>query len=294
MSEEYAAPVTPAIELCYQTFGNPDDDPLLLVMGLGGPMIWWNADLCRLLAAAGFFVIRYDNRDTGRSTRAPGRVTRAGLLRAFAGRGGRPPYTISDLATDAVGLLDHLGLESAHVAGVSMGGMIAQTLAVEHPRRVRSLTSISSTTGRRSVGWQHPRLVPMLLAARGPGREVYVETAARTWQLIGSPGFPPDLDEVRERAGATYDRGVSASGVMRQMVAVLHQPDRGPRLRGLRIPAMVIHGTADPMVHLSGGRATAAAIPGAELLVVDGMGHDLPRPLWPTFVEAIRRTADRA
>ena len=293
VSEEYAAPVAPGIELCYQTFGDPDGDPLLLVMGLGGPMIWWNEEFCRLLAADGFFVIRYDNRDTGRSSRATGRVTRSGLVRAFAGRRGRPAYTISDLARDAVGLLDHLGLDSAHVAGVSMGGMIAQTLALEHPRRVRSLTSISSTTGRRSVGWQHPRLVPMLLAARGPGRDVYVETAARTWQLIGSPGFPPDLDEVRERAGATYDRGVSTAGVMRQMVAVLHQPDRGPRLRGLRIPALVIHGAADPMVHVSGGRATAAAIPGAELLVIDGLGHDLPRALWPTIVEALRRTADR-
>lgn len=293
MSEEYVAPVAPGIELCYQTFGSPDDDPLLLVMGLGGPMLWWNEDFCRLLAAAGFYVIRYDNRDTGRSSRAPGRVTRTGLLRAIAGRGGRPPYTMSDLADDAVGLLDHLGLASAHVAGVSMGGMIAQTLAVEHPRRVRSLTSISSTTGRRSVGWQHPRLAPMLLAARGPGREIYLETAARTWQMIGSPAFPPDLDEVRERAGATYDRGVSGAGVMRQMMAVLHQPNREPRLRHLRIPALVIHGAADPMVHVSGGRATAAAISGAELLVIDGLGHDLPRPLWATFIEAIRRTANR-
>jgi len=293
MSEEYVAPVATGVELCYQTFGDPDGDPLLLVMGLGGPMIWWNEAFCGRLAERGFYVIRYDNRDTGRSTRVPGRVTRAGLVRAFAGRGGRPAYTISDLALDSVGLLDHLGLASAHLAGVSMGGMIAQTVAVEHPRRVRSLTSISSTTGRRSVGWQHPRLVPMLLAARGPGREVYVETAARTWQLIGSPAYPPDLDEIRDRAGATYDRGISASGVMRQMMALLHQPNRGPGLRGLRIPSMVIHGAADPMIHVSGGRATAAAIPGAELLIIDGLGHDLPRPLYDTFVEAIRRTADR-
>jgi pimeloyl-ACP methyl ester carboxylesterase len=294
ISEERFAVVAPGVELCYQTFGEPDSDPLLLLMGLGGPMIWWHDDLCRRLAAAGFYVVRYDNRDTGRATRAPGQVTRAALVRAFAGGGGRPAYTLSDLADDAVGLLDALDLDSAHVVGVSMGGMIAQTLAVEHPSRVRTLTSISSTTGRRSVGWQHPRLVPVLLAARGPGREAYVESAARTWRLIGSPAYPPALEEVRKRAGETYDRGISASGVLRQMLAVLHQPDRGPRLRGLRLPALVIHGTADPMVHLSGGRATAAAIPGAELLVVEGMGHDLPRELWDTLVEAIRRTADRA
>ncbi len=292
-SEEYFAPVGNGIELCYQTFGDPDGAPLLLVMGLGGPMTWWDPALCRMLAERGFFVIRYDNRDTGRSTRLRGRVTRSALLRAFAGRGGRPPYTVSDLAGDAVGLLDHLGLESAHVAGVSMGGMIAQTLAVEHPRRVRSLTSIMSTTGKRSVGWQHPRLLPVLLASRGAGREGYVATATKTWQLIGSPAYPPEVEAIRTRAGDTFDRGVSASGVMRQMLAILHQPDRGPRLHALRLPALVIHGTADPMVHVSGGRATAAAIPGADLLLVDGMGHDLPPALFETFADAILRTAER-
>ena len=294
LPEEYVAPVGPGIELCYQTFGDPDSEPLLLVMGLGGPMIWWDPALCELLAERGFHVIRYDNRDTGRSTRVGGRVTRAALVRAFAGRGGRPPYSMSDLAGDAVGLLDHLGLASAHVAGVSMGGMIAQTLAVEHPDRVRSLTSIMSTTGRRSVGWQHPRLLPVLLAPRGAGREAYVETAIRTWQLIGSPAYPPELEAITTRAGDTFDRGVSASGVMRQMLAVLHQPNRGSRLRSLTIPALVVHGTADPMVHVSGGRATAAAIPDAELLLVEGMGHDLPPALFETFAEGIRRTADRA
>jgi pimeloyl-ACP methyl ester carboxylesterase len=293
-SEELFAPVGPGIELCYQTFGDPKDEPLLLVMGLGGPMIWWDAELCRMLAERGFHVIRYDNRDTGRSTRVPGRVTRTAMLRAFAGRDGRPPYTMSDLSDDAVGLLDHLGLRSAHVAGVSMGGMIAQTMAIEHPGRVRSLTSIMSTTGKRSVGWQHPRLMPLLVAPRGPGREVYVERSALVWQLIGSPDYPPDPDVVRARAGDTFDRGISNSGVLRQMLAVLSQPDRGPRLRSLRIPALVIHGMNDRMVHVSGGRATAAAIAGAELVLVAGMGHDLPPALFETFADGIRRTADRA
>ncbi len=294
VSDELFAPVSPGIELCYQTYGDPDGEPLLLVMGLGGPMIWWDPEFCAGLARRGFFVVRYDNRDTGRSTKVGGRVRRADLLRAFAGRGGRPPYTLSDMAGDAFGLLDHLGLRSAHVAGVSMGGMIAQTMAVEQPARVRTLTSIMSTTGRRTVGWQHPRLLPILIAPRGPGRTAYAETSARLWQLIGSPDYPQAHAEVLRRAEQTWDRGFSANGVMRQMLAILAQPDRGPRLRNLTQPALVVHGDADRMVHLSGGRATASALPNAELLVVPGMGHDLPRPLYDDFADAIRRTADRA
>jgi pimeloyl-ACP methyl ester carboxylesterase len=293
-SKELFAPVSPEVELCYQTFGDPSGDPLLLVMGLGGPMTWWDPLLCEELASRGFHVVRYDNRDTGRSTHGTGRVHRTALLRAFAGRGGRPPYTLTDMAEDAVGLLDHLGIDRAHVAGVSMGGMIAQTLAVEHPDRVASLISIMSTSGRRTVGWQHPKLMPMLVAPKGPGREAYARASARSWQLIGSPAYPQDVEEVRERAYETYDRGWSADGVMRQMLAILHQPDRTHRLRSLRMPALVVHGLADHMVHVSGGRATAAAIPGSELVLVPGMGHDLPRPLYAEIADAIRRTADRA
>jgi pimeloyl-ACP methyl ester carboxylesterase len=294
VSEELFAPVGAGVELCYQTFGDPDDEPLLLVMGLGGPMTWWDPQLCRLLAGRGFFVIRYDNRDTGRSTRAAGRVTRAMLVRAFTGRRVRAPYSLEDLAGDAFGLLDHLGLDSAHVAGVSMGGMIAQTMAIVRPRRVRSLTSIMSTTGKRTVGWQHPSLLPTLVGARGPGKEAYVRASARTWRLIGSPGYPQAPEEVRARAEETYDRGVSTSGVMRQMLAVLTQSNRGARLRSVRVPTLVVHGLADRMVHVSGGRATAQAVPGAELLLIDAMGHDLPAALFETFTAAIRRTADRA
>lgn len=293
MSEELFAPVGNDVELCYQTFGDAGDDPLLLIMGLGGPMTWWDEDLCAKLAAAGFYVIRYDNRDTGRSTRIPGKVRRDQLARAFARGGGRPPYTMSDLGRDAVALLDHLGIEAAHLVGVSMGGMIAQTVAVEHPGRALSLCSIMSTTGRRTVGWQNPKLLPMLIAPRRPGRQPYIQTSAAMWKVIGSPGFPTDVDDLREKAGVTYDRGFSASGVMRHMMAVLTQPDRTTRLRSLRIPALVLHGLADKMVHVSGGRSTAQAIPGAELVLIDGMGHDLPAALYDTFVEAIRRTADR-
>jgi pimeloyl-ACP methyl ester carboxylesterase len=294
VSAELFAPGAPGVQLCYQTFGDRDGDPLLLVMGLGGPMTWWDPALCRMLAERGFYVIRYDNRDTGRSTKVGGRVTRAMLLGAFTGRRVRAPYGIADMAADAIALLDHLGLESAHVAGVSMGGMIAQTMAIEHPRRVRSLTSIMSTTGKRSVGWQHPRLLPVLMARRGRGRTAYAEGSAAIWTLIGSPLYPNDPAEVLAKARATFDRGWSNAGVLRQMLAVTTQGNRTQRLHALRIPALVVHGTADKMVHPSGGRATAAAIPGAELLLIDGMGHDLPPALFETFADGIRRTADRA
>jgi pimeloyl-ACP methyl ester carboxylesterase len=294
VSGELVAPVGNEVELCYQTFGDPSDEPLLLVMGLGGPMTWWDTELCVMLANAGFYVVRYDNRDTGRSTRIRTRATRGQLVRAFGGRKVKSPYLMSDLAADAVALMDHLGLGSAHLAGISMGGMIAQTVAVEHPKRVRSLTSIMSTTGRRTVGWQDPRLIPALIAPRKPGRESYVSTSVAFWDVIGSPGYPADRDKLTSRAGETFDRGYSASGVMRQMLAILQQPDRTHRLRSLRIPALVVHGMADKMVHVSGGRSTAAAIPGAELVLVDGMGHDLPPALFETLVEAIARTAARA
>jgi pimeloyl-ACP methyl ester carboxylesterase len=293
-SEELFAPVARGIELCYQTFGDPDDDPLLLVMGLGGPMTWWDTQLCEDLARAGFFVVRYDNRDTGRSTILDARVSRSTIVRAFAGAPVRAPYGIADLADDAFGLLDHLGLASAHIVGVSMGGMIVQTMVLAHPDRVRSMTSIMSTTGKRTVGWQHPAVLPRLLAPTKPGREAYLASNVTMSRIIGSPAYPEDEDRIRARASLTLDRGIHPAGVVRQMLAVLTQPNRGSRLRGVRVPTLVVHGLADKMVHVSGGRATAAAVPGAELLLIDGMGHDLPPELFETFVAGIRRTADRA
>lgn len=293
-SPELLAPLNAELEVCYQTFGDPGADPLLLVMGLGGPMTWWDTGLCEQLARAGFYVIRYDNRDTGRSTRGRGKVRPHTLLRAFVSGRPRGAYTLDDLASDAFGLLDHLGIAAAHVAGVSMGGMIAQTMALRSPERVRSLTSIMSTTGNRFVGGQHPALVPTLLAKRGPSREDYISGALKVWRIIGSPGYPQTEEQLRKRAGDTYDRGVSTEGVLRQMMAVLNQRDRTADLARLRMPVTVVHGLADKMVHVSGGRATAAAVPGAELLLIAGMGHDLPVELHGTFVNAICRTADRA
>jgi pimeloyl-ACP methyl ester carboxylesterase len=293
-SEDYAR-LESGVDICYDTFGDRSDPALLLIMGLSGPLTWWSPDLCVLLASRGFFVIRYDNRDTGRSTKMRGRGGRRGdVVRTFIRSKTPAPYTMSDLAADAVGVLDHLEIEQAHVTGVSMGGMIAQTMAIDHPERVLSLVSIMSTTGRRSVGWQDPRLVPMLLSGNRTNRDLVIAQSVRTWGMIGSPGYPTPADDIRARAAETFDRGISMPGSIRQMQAVVSQPDRSRALRQLDVPALVIHGLSDRMVHVSGGRATARAIPGAELLLIPGMGHDLPRQLWPSFADGIERTAKRA
>ncbi len=292
---EETARLPNGIELCYDTFGDRSQPALLLIMGLAGPLNWWSPDLCCQLAQRGFFVIRFDNRDVGRSTKLPGPGgTRRDVFKGFVRFRAPAPYSISDMADDAAALLDHLGIDTAHVTGVSMGGMIAQTLAIEHADRVLSLVSVMSTTGRRTVGWQDPRLLPMLLSRRGRSREQVIAQSAATWATIGSTKYPTPADEIRRRAGETFDRGMNAAGVVRQMQAVMSQPDRTRRLRSLSVPALVIHGLDDRLVHVSGGRATADAIAGSELLVVPGMGHDLPRQLWPLLADGIERTAARA
>lgn len=298
-SGELFASLPSGIDLCYETFGSEDDPAVLLIMGLGGPMGWWSVEFCEQLADRGFFVIRYDNRDTGRSTKLRQHaVRRTDVVRAFTGLPliGRitPPYTLSDLADDAIGLMDHLGLGGVHLAGVSMGGMIAQTIAIEHPDRALSLTSIMSTTGRRTVGFQNPKVFPVLMSSAGRTRDSYAARSLRGSKVIGSPAFPSDETAARDRAFETYDRGWTASGVTRQMLAVLTQPDRTKALAELNLPAMVIHGLSDPLVHRSGGKATADAIPGAEHLEIAGMAHDLPAQLFSTYIDAIARTAARA
>jgi pimeloyl-ACP methyl ester carboxylesterase len=277
------------VRICYETLGDPADRPLLLVMGLGGPLIWWDDQLCRMLVDRGFFVVRYDNRDSGRSEAMTGRASLVGSL-----LGARQPYSLADMADDAAGLLDHLGIAAAHVTGVSMGGMIAQTLAIRHPKRVRSLVSVMSTTGRRLVGWPDPRVLRLLMAPGVRDRADYVELALLSFRRIGSPGFPFDEPRMRVRSGDTWDRGLNRAGTLRQLAAIMSSPDRTAGLRGLRVPALVVHGRADPLVHVSGGRATARAVPGAELVLVPGMGHDLPREVWPLLVDGIDRTARRA
>ncbi|WP_372670078.1 alpha/beta fold hydrolase [Amycolatopsis kentuckyensis] len=277
------------IELCHESFGDAAGRPLLLVMGLGAPMIWWDEEFCELLAAQGFHVIRFDNRDAGRSSRMRGR---ANLAQAYLLHSA--PYSLADMAADTAGLLDALGIPAAHVAGASMGGMIAQTLAIRHPARVLSLTSIMSSTGGRLVGRPSGKAMSMLLSAPPRNRADYVEMLVRTFRLIGSPGYPFDEARMRDRAERTFDRGVHPGGTLRQLAAIMAERDRAPRLRKVRTPALVIHGARDPLVHVSGGRATARAIPGADLDVVPGMGHDLPRAVWPRIVRGIARIADRA
>jgi len=273
------------ITLCHESFGDPADPPLLLVMGLAAPMIWWDDEFCAQLAAAGFHVHRFDNRDVGRSGHGTGR---ANLPLAYFLRSA--PYSLGDLADDAAKLLDALGIERAHLVGASMGGMIVQEFAIRYPHRVRTLTSIMSTTGARHVGLPSPRAALAMLAPGPRTREEYVTQLVRTSKLIGSPGYPFDEEHFRQRAERTYERGLNPAGVFRHLAAILSARDRTSDLRRLALRALVIHGTADPLVHVSGGRATARAL-GADLDLIPGMGHDLPREVWPRVIAGIRRIA---
>jgi pimeloyl-ACP methyl ester carboxylesterase len=272
------------ISLEYQTAGEPAADPLLLIMGLGAQLIAWDDDLVAALVGEGLYVVRFDNRDVGLSTWLDEAGT-PDALEALAGRAAAP-YLVEDMADDAAGLIDALGLGSAHVLGASMGGMIAQSLAIRHSQKVRTLVSIMSTTGNPSVGAPHPDAVAVLLQAPPVGRDEAVERAVDIARVIGSPGYPFAEQRVRQEAGDAYDRAFHPQGVARQAVAVVCSPDRTPGLRRLSVPALVIHGEDDPLVDVSGGRATAQAIPGASLWTVPGMGHDLPPAL---FGEVARR-----
>ena len=280
------------IELAYETIGNPDDPALLLVMGLGMQLIGWDLELCEQLASRGFRVIRFDNRDTGHSTKVQAKVPN--IVRAAAGARVNAPYLLTDMAADSFGLLDHLGVERAHVMGASMGGMIAQTMAIDRPERVASLVSIMSTTGQRRVGFPKLRALSVLLRRAPDTREAYIEHFVGVFRRIGSPGFEADEARVREQAAASFDRGVHPAGTGRQLAAVLASGDRTAQLRELRVPTVVIHGRADPLIPFRGGVATARAIPNAELVPIPGMGHDLPRPIWPQVVDAVVANARRA
>jgi pimeloyl-ACP methyl ester carboxylesterase len=274
------------IELAYETFGDPGDTPLLLVSGLGSQMISYADELCADLAAQGLFVIRFDNRDVGLSTH----LHSAGLPRlGDVRRGDRSSvhYELADMAADAAGLVESLGLDSVHLVGVSMGGMIAQRVAIDHPARVRSLTSIMSTTGDRSVGGASEAAQAVLYAPPANDRDEAIERQLQSSRVIGSPGFPFDEEAIRARAGLAYDRAHDPAGVARQMAAIVTSPDRTADLGRVAVPTLVIHGSDDALVNVSGGRATAAAVPGAELVVIEGMGHDLPRALWPELTERI-------
>jgi pimeloyl-ACP methyl ester carboxylesterase len=292
LSEERLAPAN-GIEISYQEAGDPAGEPLLLIMGLATQMLAWDEELCAMLAERGFRVVRFDNRDIGRSTKidSAGVPKRTDML---LGRRLTAPYLLRDMAEDTTGLMDHLEIESAHLVGASMGGMIAQTVAIRRPERVRSLVSMMSSTGNRWLGLPAWKAFGALFGRSGEGREAAIEHTVRVFRTIGSPGYPMDEAYFRERAGAAYDRSHSRAGIARQLHAITASGDRTAALERLRLPATILHGDSDPLIRPAAGRATARAIRDSRLRIFDGMGHDLPRQLWPDFVEEISTTARRS
>jgi pimeloyl-ACP methyl ester carboxylesterase len=285
------------IDICYEIFGDPAAEPLLLIMGLGAQMIHWDDDFCRQLAARGFRVVRFDNRDIGKSSHLSGgkRLTPFELLKQrFLKIPVASTYRLIDMAKDTVGLMDMLDIRSAHLVGASMGGMIAQEVALSFPQRVRSLTSIMSTTGNPKVPPPTREAAAVLMAPPPRTKEEYFERFAKTWKVLRVGSFPEDEALDPARAARTYERGLNPAGVARQLRAVLASGSRKERLHHLKIPTLVIHGTVDPLVHPEGGKDTAASIAGAKLVMIEGMGHALPIPMWPQIIGAIDEHAHRA
>jgi pimeloyl-ACP methyl ester carboxylesterase len=281
------------IEIEYDTFGSPTDPALLLVMGLGMQLTAWEPGLCEQFAERGFFVIRYDNRDAGLSTHldtAP--VPNLGAV--LGGDASGVTYLLSDMADDAAGLLDALGIGAAHVVGASMGGMIVQELLLRHPDRLLSACSMMSTTGSPDVGHPSPDAAEMLLSPAATTRDEAIAKAVYTWRLLQSPAYPVSEAVIREQEVAFYERCYYPVGGVRQLVAVLCSPDRTTALKDVATPTLVLHGEADPLINVSGGHATAAAIPDAILRTFPGMGHDLPRQLWGAYIDEIVANTKRA
>lgn len=284
---------TNGLYLEYETFGDEDAPPILLVMGFSQQLMGWDERFCEQLASRGFRVVRFDNRDVGLSTKLDSSPL-PNIAAILGGDRSTIAYSIEDMADDTAGLIEALRLGSAHVAGVSMGGMIAQSLAIRHPARVRSLASIMSTTGDRTVG-QASSEVLALVGRRGPSeRSAAIEHGLLVWRTIRSPKYAFAEDEVRARVARAYDRSFCPDGVARQAGAIVSQRDRTEALSRVKLPAVVIHGADDPLIHVSGGEASARAIPGARLVIVPGMGHDLPEGVWPILIDEIVKNAGRA
>ena len=289
MNEQFAevGPVT----LCYETFGNPTDPALLLVMGLGTQMVAWREDFCRQLVDRGFFVVRFDNRDCGRSTSMSGAppTTRELITRRVK----NPAYSLSEMADDAIGLMDHLAIQQAHIVGASMGGMIVQHMAMRYPGRVLSMASMMSTVGGRVAGAPRLSVIPMFLSAPPQDKDAYIERAVKLFRMVGSKRLF-DENYIRESAELSWERGVNFAGTGRQLAAITADGNRSKRLARITAPTLVIHGKDDKLVTPSGGRATAKAIRGARLLMLDDMGHDMPRPIWPSIVSGIVDNTQRS
>jgi pimeloyl-ACP methyl ester carboxylesterase len=274
------------IELAYQTFGSPTDPTVILVMGLATQMLGWDDEFCHLIADRGYHVVRFDNRDIGLSTHlnAAGFPDFTPLL--TGGLIEESPYLLADMADDTIGLVDALGIDRVHVVGASMGGMIVQEIALRHPERLLSATSIMSTVGPR-VGPPTPAASAALLAPAPTTEEEAGQRAVEAFRVVGSPGYPLDEAGLAARGRESFRRANDPAGVARQLAAIHVSGDRTERLRSVGVPVLVLHGEADPLVQIDGGRATAAAIPGARLVTYPGMGHDLPRDLWPAFIDEI-------
>lgn len=286
-----AVTIPSGLTLEYETFGDAADPAVLLVAGYGSQLISWPEPLCELIAAAGRYVIRFDNRDAGLSSKLDEHAISPGDIARAARSGGRAavrelaPYTLSDMGDDAIGLMDALGIDRAHVVGASMGGMIAQTMAIEHPDRLLSLTSVMSNTGEREYGQATPEANAALLEPRPTDRAGYVETADST--LVYLSKRYGTVEWAREYAARCYDRSFYPDGGPRQMAAIMASGSRADGLRNLTVPTLVIHGLDDTLIHPSGGERTAELVPGATLLLVEDMGHDRPEPLWPLLAQAI-------
>jgi pimeloyl-ACP methyl ester carboxylesterase len=280
--------VKTGMELEYDTFGSPDDPPLLLIMGFTAQLTAWDERFCQLLADGGRYVIRFDNRDCGLSTKLDGQVADvpAVMAAAFADQPApKVPYTLSEMAADAIGLLDQLNIERAHIMGASMGGMIAQTVAIEHPTRVRSLISIMSQPGEIEVGQPTAEAAAAIFSPPPTTRQEYIDSAPK-WMVWQSKKYR-DEAKVKQNAARDFDRSFYPEGATRQLAAIYASGRRTAMLQQLDTPTLIIHGRDDELITPSGGTRTAELIPGANLLLMADMGHDMPEPLWPVLIDAI-------